>query len=55
MTLAYRASTGEHLWEAFYDQSDEGASALGVNPDGSGVYVSGMSGADFTTVAYSTS
>ena len=54
MTLAYRASTGEHLWEAFYDQDDDGASVLGVNPDGSGVYVSGMSGADFTTVAYST-
>ena len=55
MTLAYRASSGEHLWEAFYDQDDDGASVLGVNPDGSSVYVSGMSGADFTTVAYSTS
>ena len=54
-TLAYRASSGERLWEAFYDQTDEGATALGVNPDGSSVYVSGMSGADFTTVAYSTS
>jgi WD40 repeat protein len=54
-TLAYRASSGESLWEAFYDQDDDGASALGVNPDGSSVYVSGMSGADFTTVAYSTS
>ncbi len=52
-TLAYRASTGEHLWDAFYDQDDDGASVLGVNPDGSAVYVSGMSGADFTTVAYS--
>jgi WD40 repeat protein len=54
-TLAYRASSGESLWEAFYDQDVDGASALGVNPDGSAVYVSGMSGADITTVAYSTS
>jgi hypothetical protein len=54
-TLAYRASSGESLWEAFYDQDKDGASALGVNPDGSAVYVSGMSGADFTTIAYSTS
>ena len=54
-TLAYRASSGESLWEAFYDQDVDGASALGVNPDGSSVYVSGMSGVDFTTVAYSTS
>jgi WD40 repeat protein len=54
-TLAYRAASGQSLWEAFYDQDVDGASALGVNPDGSAVYVSGMSGADFTTVAYSTS
>jgi len=54
-TLAYRASSGETLWHAFYDQDKDGASALAVNPDGSAVYVSGMSGADITTVAYSTS
>jgi DNA-binding beta-propeller fold protein YncE len=54
-TLAYQASSGEHLWEAFYDQDDDGASVLGVSPDGSNVYVSGMSGADFTTISYSTS
>jgi WD40 repeat protein len=52
-TLAYRASSGASLWQAFYDQGEEGASALAVNPDGSAVYVSGMSGADMTTVAYS--
>jgi len=28
---------------------------LGVNPTGSDVYVSGINGIDFTTVAYSTS
>jgi WD40 repeat protein len=54
-TLAYQASSGESLWQAFYDQSEEGASALAVSPDGSAVYVSGMSGADMTTVAYGTS
>jgi WD40 repeat protein len=53
-TLAYRATSGKSLWEAFYDQDVDGASALGVNPDGSSIYVSGMSGADITTVAYST-
>ena len=52
-TLAYRGSSGASLWQAFYDQGEEGASALAVNPDGSAVYVSGMSGADMTTVAYS--
>jgi Tol biopolymer transport system component len=55
VTLAYRASSGNHLWEAFYDQDRATAIALGVNPDGSAVYVSGMSGPDFTTVAYGTS
>jgi len=54
-TLAYRASSGETLWRAFYDQDEDSASALAVNPEGSAVYVSGMSGADITTVAYSTS
>jgi WD40 repeat protein len=54
-TLAYQASSGESLWQAFYDQDEEGASALAVNPNGSAVYVSGMSGADITTVAYGTS
>jgi hypothetical protein len=54
-TLAYRASSGESLWEAFYDQDIDGASALAATPDGSAVYVSGMSGADITTVAYNTS
>lgn len=53
-TLAYRATSGKSLWEAFYDQDVDGASALGVNPDASSIYVSGMSGADITTVAYST-
>jgi len=54
-TLAYRASSGGTLWHAFYDQDKDGASALAVNPNGSAVYVSGMSGADITTASYSTS
>jgi PQQ-like domain/WD40-like Beta Propeller Repeat len=55
VTLAYRASSGDHLWEAFYDQDRATATALGVSPDGSAVYVSGVSGPDWATVAYSTS
>ena len=55
VTLAYRASSGEPRWEAFYAQDRATATALGVNPDGSAVYASGVSGPDFTTVAYSTS
>ncbi|HJX07743.1 MAG TPA: PQQ-binding-like beta-propeller repeat protein [Actinomycetota bacterium] len=55
-TLAYRASTGEHLWQAFYDAgSYDTSQALGVDPDGSSVFVSGLSGFDMVTAAYSTS
>jgi len=53
VTLAYRASSGDHLWEAFYDQDRATATTLAVNPDGSAVYVSGVSGPDWATVAYS--
>lgn len=52
-TIAYRAGSGERLWESFLDGGS--ASALGVNPTGSDVYVTGINGADFTTVAYSAS
>lgn len=55
VTLGYRASSGDHLWEAFHDQYVLSDSKLGVNPDGSAVYVSGISGGDFTTIAYATS
>jgi DNA-binding beta-propeller fold protein YncE len=55
VTLAYRASSGDPRWEAFYDQDSATATTLAVNPDGSAVYVSGVSGPDWATVAYSTS
>jgi len=51
-TLAYRADSGERLWGSFLDGGKP--SVLGVNPTGSDVYVSGINGIDFTTVAYST-
>jgi len=55
-TLAYRASSGVRAWEAFYDHDDVAtATAIGVSPDGSVVYTSGMSQFDLATVAYSTS
>jgi WD40 repeat protein len=52
-TLAYRAGSGERRWESFLDGGSP--SALVVNPTGSDVYVTGINGVDFTTVAYSTS
>jgi len=55
VTLSYRASSGDPRWEAFYDQDSATATTLAVNPDGSAVYVSGVSGPDWATVAYSTS
>jgi WD40 repeat protein len=51
-TLAYRARSGEQLWQSFY--AGGSVSVLGVNPDGSAIYVSGTGGSDITTVAYST-
>lgn len=55
VTLSYRAGSGASLWNTSYDGANyESAAALGVNPNGSGVYVTGLSGSDLTTVAYST-
>lgn len=64
-TVAYRADTGAQRWVRRYDgpddgdpyPNDDGASSLGVSPDGAWVYVTGYgstsSGAhDFTTIAY---
>ena len=62
-TVAYDASTGATLWSKRYtgpgDHSDY-ASALGVSPDGSKVYVTGSragstGGFDYATVAYDAS
>src|SRR5207253_704790 len=59
-TIAYDAGTGAQLWVKRYDgpgHGDDGASALGVSPDGSRVFVTGRSsgsasGYDYATVAY---
>jgi outer membrane protein assembly factor BamB len=61
-TVAYDASTGAKLWAKRYDRADEGdsATALGVSPDGSEVFVTGFSDrspilAEYATVAYDAS
>jgi hypothetical protein len=61
-TVAYEASTGSELWSKRYNGSangGDGASALGVTPDGSEVVVTGPSLGptsyyDYLTVAYDT-
>jgi WD40 repeat protein len=60
-TVAYDATTGTQMWVKRYDgpaHGDDSANALGVNPDGSTLFVTGGSagstGYDFATIAYST-
>jgi PQQ-like domain/Phosphoesterase family len=61
-TLAYDAATGASIWVARYvgPVKNDDASAIGVSPDGSAVFVTGGSQGhrtrfDLETVAYSTS
>jgi hypothetical protein len=59
-TVAYDGSTGAELWHQFFSspgKSDDQTVGGTVSPDGSTVYVTGVSpdpgtGTDFTTVAY---
>src|SRR5439155_22982376 len=59
-TVAYDASTGAQAWVKLYNGPGGGfddAAALGVNPDGSKVFVTGFiyrsaSSSDYATVAY---
>jgi WD40 repeat protein len=53
-TIALDAATGARVWVARYDHADgyEVDRALGVNPDGSAVYITGEADNAYTTIAY---
>ena len=60
-TVAYRAATGKQLWASRYNSPAHGyyaAKAVAMSPDGTAVYVTGMSrstrgaGFNYATVAY---
>ena len=59
-TVAYEASTGARMWRSVYRGPGgdfDGANAITTSPDGSAVFVTGVSlgltgGYDFATVAY---
>jgi hypothetical protein len=51
-TAGYDATTGGTEWVKRYGPGDGFATALGVSPDGSAVFVTGTSLSDYGTVAY---
>ena len=53
-TVAYDASTGAQVWTKRHGTPGnfDAANALGINPDGSTVYVTGRNGSVATTIAY---
>jgi outer membrane protein assembly factor BamB len=54
LTVAYDQSTGAPLWQTTYDatRNDEYATHVAVAPDSSRVFVTGVSGPAYGTVAY---
>ncbi|MCA1840941.1 MAG: hypothetical protein LC723_11540 [Actinobacteria bacterium] len=58
-TVAYSATNGTQLWAAVYNgpgKDNDWANALAMSPDGSKVFVTGLSwnwGYEYTTIAYS--
>jgi WD40 repeat protein len=62
LTVAYDTATGDQEWTARYDGPGDGpdeANAIALSPDGSAVFVTGLSGGqgsswDYATVAYDT-
>ena len=56
-TVAYEASTGTRLWVRRYNggrNHSDVARAMATSPDGSKVFVAGISGRSYATVAYTT-
>lgn len=57
VTVAYDAASGQELWAARFNDGTRSDTArnMAVSPDGSRIYVLGMSGRDLLTVVYAAS
>jgi hypothetical protein len=54
-TIAYSAGTGKRLWVRLYNGAgggDDVAYSMAVSPAGTSVFVTGASGSDYATIAY---